>query len=197
MHDNNDVPEFMTKRPRGTRAFPELDRSDHLWSDSDKAEDHLQRGSAALLEILLRVIQAHPIDQSQKHLRTEKSRLADAFSALTGNPKPNGNRSTPEDDAILLEMADIYVSRCLNFSDGPKEIAPIYREAYPKIMSVELGDGPSSESTRRRLVRKFNSKRDFWCALATLKYQPETGPRANAVTQVISGLEQLSILTEH
>lgn len=45
----------------------------------------------------------------------------------------------------------------------------------------------------RRLRKKFNGDKDYWCYVASLTYQQETAPLRRALTQTVGALNQLGV----
>lgn len=187
MKEHDDIPEFMERRPPGRRSFPSLDRSDYLWPEGDTSdfEARFQAADGILLHVLLAIIRGYGGPDRKK-------RLADAFASLTGQAKPEGNRAVAEDAAILLAMGDLYTARRLGFDNGPLDIAAIAREAFEIIEGRPLLEH-EADSTIRRLRRKFNGNKDYWCYVASLMYQPETVPLRRALTQAVAALRRLGV----
>ena len=92
-----------------------------------------------------------------------ESRLQDAFCAITGRPKPVGNKCNGDDEEILLEMGRIYVKRAFGFEDGPLIVGDIAIAAQKKISSNRPLARHSEDSSKRRLRRKFTGDIDRWC----------------------------------
>lgn len=122
MKEHEDIPEFMERRPPGSRSFPTLERSDYTWptESASEFETRFRTSEGILLHVLLAIIRGYGSSG-------EKKRLADAFASITGKAKPQGNRAIAEDAAILLAMGGLYTARRLGFDNGPIDIAPIAR----------------------------------------------------------------------
>jgi hypothetical protein len=101
------------------------------------------------------------------HSKTDvERRLDDAFYAVTGERKPSGNKAKSDDEAILLQMGEIYFLRRFGFTPGSMNVGDIAMEASEAVRGEQPFDSNSLDSIKRRLRKKFTANLDRWCYAA-------------------------------